>query len=307
MSVLTDIVDPTVAGELINSEEIQAMLAANYAPRVHEAVARNVLAPRAQAQNFQFPQAPSTTITSGSTIAEGEDAEALTAWNPTETTITVATHGIRRAIADQAQFHAVLDIRSEVMMSNINALMDSKDKLVLGQSVNATNQVDKSGLPLDIDVFNTVTQTFKAQNPVMGGNSPAMALHPSQMRDLLESLGSSGAAINANPAMPQALGALFSPFQGGPKEYRGVLLFESANVALADASNYSGFITTVGPNAGLAVVTADWDSNGLGFTMRLTGPESLPANKLQQFVSTYAEYGSGLIQQSNFLEVISRV
>lgn len=313
MTAVTNGTTTSEVGELIPSEFILSMIGeGNYAPRVFHAVAQTVPVQRGSSNVVSIVTAPSTTISSGSTLTENDEDTGFTAFDPTEVTVTLATRGIRRESSWEARFHdSTQTLEASMIRSSFNAVMDQQDKYVLGQAVNATNSYAGTDLAFDIEAFEAATAQFRALNPNYMGLKPAMVLHSDQMRDLRTSLRTSGGSLAANTSYPVDLEALFGMKAGDPIMYQGVWLFESPNVAATNSANWSGFITTLGDQSGLVRAVAVDPSEGeiaaeLGVIFKMTGPGSDRDNKLQKCIAVYTRYGAAIARQSNFMEIVSQ-
>ena len=302
MSARSDIVTQAVATELILTEKITEMLEGNYPVRVADVIANVYDINEGEAATLQVPLAPVTTITSGSTITEGEDTMTLTAYDPTSDTISVSMKGIWRGLTEQALFHATQDLKGSALEDSVLAILDQRDRLLLAEALNATNTADFSGQAFNLDNFGSAIATFKALNPRPGSNGFAIVLQTDQMKDLLEDIRSTTGVAFAGAAFE--MNDMFSGMAGYHGVLEGYNVFESPSVIATDANNWSGFICGAGDRGSLGLAISR--IGGSDLIVRMSEPGSSAHTKLQHEIFVGSEYGVGILQDNNFLEVVSK-
>jgi len=154
----------------------------------------------------------------------------------------------------------------------------------------------------NLDNFGSAIATFKALNPRPGSNGFAIVLQTDQMKDLLEDIRSTTGVAFAGAAFE--MNDMFSGMAGYHGVLEGYNVFESPSVIATDANNWSGFICGAGDRGSLGLAISR--IGGSDLIVRMSEPGSSAHTKLQHEIFVGSEYGVGILQDNNFLEVVSK-
>lgn len=299
MGALSNATRTTEETEAIYTELITDILEANFPVPIIEQVANIITINKGEAAKVQVPLDPVTTIASGSTLTEAEDAPTVTAYDITADTITVTTKGIWRATTAEAEFHSTRDLNQGALNNSLQAIIDQRERVVLAEALNITANYNGAGLAFDLDAFGAAKNQFYLQNPIPGGRGYALILHADQARDFEQDLRSTGATmpVLTQGSMP-GMSSLIHP------NYEGFAIYRSPNVIASDASNWAGIMCSAGPRGSLGMAVALL--RGSDIHARVTVPGSDRDVKLQTWIGVFSRYAAGILNQNNALRITSQ-
>lgn len=180
-------------------------------------------------------------------------------YSTSKVTFTGVDPGTRALITDQVVQDSGALTQSDMVGQMITNLRNTLDLMGLEVFKTATNMSDNTGVNLSLNLWQTALFAFRAQKPIgeigfVGSNA--------QIRDLLKDM-----VVGVGAQQIAGAGsALFNSMKvdGYHAPYNGVHIFESANVAQADASNdVGGFLGLMmdaggGPPAMSGIGLAIW-------------------------------------------------
>lgn len=289
MAAIDNPTNSSAVEELIESEVIQAALLADaHRPAaVFESVCFLHDASGQPSATFALPQWTSDTVTTGKTET---DEFAYVEQDTTESTVTVATTGIRKGVSFEAIDDATIDLVAGVLRNSMLDVLDQMDTDALSSITSASNTEDHSGVDL------TRAHIIEAMATLAGNDAhagmPCGVFHSRQIADLRTSLNSAGDQL----VVAQQANDLFQyGRQGYVGRWMGIDFFESNNVPQFDANNWSGALLMKGAMSPLV----------LSVKKPRTPMFEEHAARLVLDVVVYARYGTTLHLDSNIVEVVS--
>lgn len=299
MGALSNAVTLTTEADAIYTEKITGVLAANFPIPIVDQIVNLITINAGEASKVQVPLDPVTTIASGTTLTEAEDAPSVTGYDLDSDTITVTTKGLWQAATAEAVFHSTRDVMDGALQNSLQAIIDQRERVVLAEALNITANYDGSGLPFDLDAFGAAKSQFFAQNPIPGAKGYAMVLHADQARDWEEALRSTSAGMPVLVAGGMAgMGGLINP------AFEGFAIYRSNNVIAATASDWAGVCCSAGDGGSMGLAVALL--NGADIHARVTTPGSDRHVKLQSWVGVFSRYAAGILNQNNALRLTSQ-
>ncbi len=168
-----------------------------------------------------------------------------------EATLTAATAGIRKALADEVQLFSPFSIEPGLIMESFLGGLEQFDQDVLSNITSAANTSNFSGLDLTIERWGVALAALRANN---GPGQIVAVLHEQGFSDLLASLRASGSGYGH--AQGAAMGGLLNAqAKGVHPPLEGIPIFVSTEVPQFDANNWSNAFVRRGmgaANSGLA-------------------------------------------------------
>jgi len=226
-------INSTTANDAVNASQVaQFIIEGPRAIPIYEALAMQYPVAPGTGNVISIPSWDASPATETTTQGDEVVSADYTTSAKTATGIMVSTRGL---ITDQwvMDSGALASSGVDEMSANVrNAI----DVAVLALFNTATNKSDNTGNPLTLALWLAALAAFKAQLP--GQQAIAYVGSSGQMRDF-------HAALIANAGSAQIMGAGNSIFDAQVIDgylglYHGIHMFESANVAAADADNDCG-------------------------------------------------------------------
>lgn len=179
-------------------------------------------------------------------------------YSTSKVTFTAVDPGTRALITDQVIMDSAALTQSDMVAQMIANLRNTLDQMGLEVFKTATNMSDNTGVNLTLELWQDALFAYRAQKPL---GEVAFVGSNAQIRDLLKDM-----VTGAGAQQIAGAGAtLFNSMKvdGYHAPYAGVHIFESANVAQADASNdVGGFVSLVlgggGPPSLSGIGVAIW-------------------------------------------------
>lgn len=297
MAAITNATNSTSITEIINSEFIQrVILETHEEPNLYRVLGYVVDASGVMSATYAFPIENQLTLSQSEASGHTETDEIPVAeWTTTEVTVTAATVGIREVVSDDSRQDAIMDHVARIIRQNAIRLNDQADTDLLSNITSASNASNFSGTALDVTKMGTAIATWRALKPT--GGPGAIVLDYAQVDDLTASMRSSSAAIYASAMGDRAADGLFDGQRVGlvMPNYEGFALYQTGNLPAFDGSNTSGAIMSTGMGGAL----------GMAVWRGVTHEAEREAPRLANHLVSNCRYGTGLVEDSNLVEVIS--
>jgi len=295
MAAITGITSDTTLANIINAEHISNTLKEiERAPVLAEMIADVRDASGTNALTYVFPKFSDLTLSynEDSGFADDGDEVSASAQTPTQAVATAVTVPIRQAISDDAQQGSIIDAIAAAMLNGAAKLRDMVDVDLFENATGITLSAGTSGTDLTLARFGAGLAAFRATNP--SGRGGAL-LHPRQVSDMRDDARANGGALFGSSHGGMVAGTLMTSARGHLGSYEGLEIFESSNCVQADANNWNGFITEIGPGGGF----------GLAVWRGVTTKIEYRATRLVTEVVQNVRYGTCLRNDATSVKVIS--